>query len=180
MSGRPRPGAEAAGPALEEMVVELGRSRQALEALARAAALEARERYVTGRAGGQTDGSGQLALKLFEVPQGATGHLLLCAVDFAGVTLASPLTNANLWHAIYAGQPGSQTFTQLVQVGNMLDGQPLSPAVDAQLPYIYAYGDRWGSPTLVGPGSFFLAIDGATAARQVGVRYGVLLEQPEP
>lgn len=175
------PAAGSAGPPLTEMVAELADTRRALQALAAQARMEARERYVTGSAQGQTDTNGDLAVRLFEVPQGATGHLMLAAVDFAGATLASPVTSANLWHALYAGQQGaSATAAQVTSVGNMLDGQPLSPAVDAQLPYVYAYGDRWGAPTLVGPGAFWLVVDAATASRQVAVRFGVLLVQPEP
>jgi len=175
-------GTEVAGPAMVELVTIMARTASIMHSLEQRAKAEARQRLYAGRAAGQTDANGDVAIPLFEVPQGATGYLMRCAIDFAGVTPAGPLTNANLWHAIYeGGPPGSgMTAAQVVAVGNLLDAQPQSPTVDAVLPYVYAYGDRYAAPVLVGPGTFWAIVDAATAARQVGVRYSVLVEQPEP
>lgn len=176
----PPPGAASAGPALSEMVAELSRTRQALEQLTREARREAQERLHAGTVGGGTDANGDLALKIFEVPQGATGYLTLLAVDEAGVTAAVPDTSALLWHAIYAGSPGSPTAAQVARVGNMLDCLPQAPGTDAQIPFVYVYADRYASPALVGPGVFWLVVDAAAANVQVAVRFNVLVVQPEP
>lgn len=173
----PAPGGDSAGPPLTDLVYELSRTRQALEQLVGRARSDSIVLLNAGVVGGQTDGSGDLALKLAEVPQGATGHLMLAAIDEAGVTPAAPDTAGTLWHAIYAGPPGSATAAQVIAVGNLMDCQPLTPAADAQIPHAYTYGERWGAPTLRGPQSFWLVIDGATASRQIAVRYAVLIEQ---
>lgn len=176
----PAPGEEAAGPPLTHLVVDLRRAVDALEALYRRARQEAQVRYVTGRAGGQTDANGDAAIFLFEVPQGATGYLVHCALDEDGVTPANPDTSLNLWHAIYAGSGKDQTRAQVVAVGSLLDCTPQSPGIDTQIPFVYLYGEHYAAPTLVGPQSFYLVIDAATASKQIGVRFGLLIEQPEP
>ena len=177
----PAPGEEAAGPALTNLVRELRESVIGLESLYRQALRTARERYYTGVALDQTDSNGDAVIHLFSVPQGATGHLLLAAVDEAGVTPAAPDTSANLWHAIYAASgPGMERAADVAVVGSLMDCLPTSTTVDAVIPFAYLYGDRYSAPTLVGPQSFYLVIDAATAARQVAVRYGVLVVQPEP
>ncbi len=176
----PPPGAEAVGPPLTDLVIEMRRAAQAMEALYRQAKLEALERLQTGVTQGVTDGNGDAVLRIFEVPQACTGYLMLCAVDEAGVTPATPDTSATLWHAIYAGGAGSPTAAQVTAVGNQLDQIPNSPTVDGQIPFTYIYADRYSAPALVGPGVFYLVIDAATATRQVAARYQVLVVQVEP
>lgn len=175
----PAPGTESAGPALTELVVEFRRTTQALEQLTRQARLDAQLRLATGVVTGNTDANGDAALRLFEVPAGATGSLMLLALDEGGVTPAAPDTAGTLWHAIYAGPQGASSAAQIISIGNMLDCQPLTPAADAQIPYSYTYADRWGAPTLRGPQTFWLVVDGATAARQLAARFAVLLSQPD-
>lgn len=174
------PASEVAGPPLTELVYQLRRAADGLHSLYARAKQESQVRYYTGRAQGQTDGNGDVAIWLQEVPQGATGYLTICAIDMAGVTPAAPVTSANLWHAIYAGGGINLTAAQITVVGAMLDCSPDSPVADGQLPFVYRYGDWRCSPTLVGPQSFYVVIDAATAARQIGVRFGMLIEQPEP
>lgn len=176
----PAPGALSAGPALTEMVEQLSRTRQALEQLTREARAEARTRYVSGVATIDLDANGDGAVLLLEVPQGATGHLCWATFDIAGATPAAPVTNADLWMGIFAGQGGTLTGAQAARVGSLLACEPNDVAAAAQLPFRFSYGDRWTAPTLVGPLGFVAVVDGATAELQVAVRYGVLLEQPEP
>ncbi len=173
----PAPGSEVAGPALTELVYELRQYTRGMMELLSRAKTEARIRYITGRAVGQSDANGDAVIMLEQVPQGATGHLVWCAIDLAGVTPAAPMTAATLWHAIYAASSASRNP---VAVGALLDCSPNDPAVDAQLPHVYSYGDPYTSPTLVGPEAFYVVVDATTAARQIGVRYGLLIEQPEP
>lgn len=174
------PGEEAAGPALTELVAQLSRTRVALEQLTREARREARQRYVSGIVTIDLDGSGDGAVLLCEVPQGATGHLCWATFDIAGATPGNPVTNADLWLGIFAGSGGTLTRAQVVATGALLDCEPRSPLANAQLPFRFSYGERWTAPTLVGPLGFVAVVDAATADLQVAVRYGVLLEQPEP
>lgn len=176
----PAPGSESAGPALADMVGELARTRQALEQLTREARRESRQRYVSGIATIDLDSNGDGAVLLLEVPQGATGHLCWATFDIRGATPAAPVTGADLWLAIYAGSGGTLTAAQVAVTGALLDCEPNSVAAAAQLPFRFDYGERWTAPTVVGPTGFVAVVDGATADLQVAVRYGVLLEQPEP
>ena len=180
--GRPgAPGSESAGPPLTDLVWEMRRAVEALEGLYRGARLEAQVRYQAFGVQLQLDANGDGAAKLFEVPGGATGYLMHCALDEAGVTPAAPDTSATLWHAIYASAAGgTPTAAQLAVVGNLLDCTPMSPTVDAQIPFVYLYGAKEAALVLVGPGSFYLVVDAATASRQCFARGGVLVEQPEP
>lgn len=175
----PAPGEESAGPPLTEMVALLGRTVAGLDALYRQARQEAVKREYHGVASGQTDANGDLAVRLYEVPQGATGKLLYATFDLAGVTPASPMTAATLWHGIYAAPAGASTLAQVVAVGAMLDCQPDTVAADTQLPFPYHW-DYLAGPGLVGPGAFYAVVDATTAARQLAVRFGVCIEQPEP
>jgi len=176
----PAPGEESAGPALTDLVRETRRAATALEALYRQARYEAGERLYPVMVPFATDGNGDAAIKVFEVPQGATGYLMQLALDQAGVTPAAPNTSASLWHAIYAGPQGTLTQAQVRAVGALLDCSPLTPAADAQIPYVYTYGDRYGAPALVGPGVFWFVVDAATASVQHAIRANLLVVQPEP
>lgn len=177
----PAPGAESAGPPLTDLVQELKRAAEGLESLYRQARFEARERVQTVRAQDDTDGNGDALLELLSVPQGATGYLMSLVLELSGVTPAAPMTSATLWHAIYAASgPGISVSAQVVAQGALLDCSPLTPAADAQLPYVYTYGDRYGAPTLVGPQTFYAVVDAATAARVVSARASILIVQPEP
>lgn len=175
----PAPGAESAGPALAEMVVELGRTRQALEQLTREARREAALRFISGVATIDLDANGDGAVLLVEVPQGATGHLCWATFDIAGATPSNPMTSATLYHGIYAGAGGTLTAAQVTRVGSLLDCRPNEVAADAMLPYSYQYGGQYAGPVLRGPSGFVAVVDAATADLQVAVRYGVLIEQPE-
>lgn len=177
----PAPGAESVGPALVDFVQELRRTTAGLEALYSQARLEAMYRTQRGVAQGQTDSNGDLVLPLFTVPGGCTGYLMYAAIDEAGVTPAAPDTNANLWHAIYAAAaPLATRQADVVAVGQLLDFQlTAATAGDAKIPDVYRYSDKVGAPSIHGPLTFYLVVDAATAARQVAVRYAVLVEQPE-
>jgi hypothetical protein len=173
------PDPDVAGPALTPIVYELQRVVNGLDVLYSRARMEAQLRPQVGVAQANTDANGDAVLKLFEVPQGATAYLLLCALDQAGVDPASPQTSATLWHAIYGAGAGVST-TGVVAVGNLMDARPNAPTPDAQIPFAYVYASRYGAPTLVGPATFYAVIDGAGATRQVAARFVALIEQPEP
>lgn len=175
-------GAPIAGPALTDLVVQLARTNDALGQLYRQAQAEARERRHGFVKSTQSDAGGEAVLELFTVPQGATGYLMYLALEGDGATPGTPVTSATMWHAVYgSSDPGLKTFAQLTaQLGGLLDCQPLTPAADAQVPYVYTYGDRYGAPTLVGPGTFYLVVNDFTASRQMVARGAVLVEQPEP
>ena len=179
---RPRaPAEEVAGPALTDLVAEFRRANDGMAQLLQRAKMEAIERCYHGRTQFGTDSNGDGCASLFAVPQGATGYLMMLAIDQDGVTPAAPNTAPTLWHAIYDGsQPDITDPTKIIKVGSLLDCSPLSPAADAQLPYVYTYGDRYGAPTLVGPGVFYFVVDGATASKQHALRYNVVIAQPEP
>jgi hypothetical protein len=153
-----------------------------LEQLYHQARYEAMYRIQRGVAQGATDSStGDALLQLFQVPQGCTGYLMLCALDEAGVTPAVPDTSATLWHAIYGTGGPASTQAGVVAVGQLFDFQLNAPTRgDAMLPDVYKYAAKEGAPSLVGPGVFWAVIDAATVSRQVAARYAVLVEQPEP
>lgn len=174
----PAPGEISAGPALTELVVETRRAAVAIEQLTRAARAEAHVREYQLRGSFNTDANGDGGARLFEVPQGATGYLVWLALDQVGVSPAGPDTSADLWHALYSGAGASAAA--VIAVGNLLDCQPLTPAADAQIPYVYSYGSRESAPTLIGPEAFWIVVDGATASRTHGYRGKVIVLQPEP
>lgn len=179
-SGRP-PGEEIAGPSTSPLVVETLQALRAEIALLAQARIESRDRYNPLSTVGQTDGNGDAVIELYTVPGGSTGHLVWVAVDEDGVTPGAPDTSDDLWHAIYAGQPGAPpTAASIRSVGSLLDMQPASPITNAQIPSVYVYGSEHSAPSLVGPGTFYLVIDGATASIQIGVRFGIVLHAPEP
>lgn len=173
----PEPGSEVGGPALTDLVVEIRRAVEGLHHLYGQARSQLRERIQTERVGFNTDASGNAIVSLFQVPDGATGYLMLCSLEERGKTPASPDTSAELWHGIYGLASAGQGITT-VPFGGMLDCSPLTPAADAQIPYVYTYGDRHGAPTLTGPGTFYFVVQGATASVQGSVRAQVLVCHP--
>lgn len=177
----PYPGREVGGPALTDLVMTIRQVAEGMEALYRQARFESMRRIQRGVTPGQTDANGDCILPLFQVPQGATGHLMLCALDEAGVTPAAPDTNANLYHGIYGITGPTQRAADVIAVGNLLDTlADAATAGDFKIPAVYKYTDPLGAPSLVGPGMFVAYIDAATAARQVAARWAVYVEQPEP
>lgn len=177
----PYPGTEAGGPPLVDLVRMLERVAIGQEALYRQARWEATRRIQRGVTNGATDANGDAILPLFQVPQGATGYLMLCTLDEAGVTPAAPDTNANLYHGIYATNGPVSRAADVIAVGQLLDTLPdAATAGDFKIPAVYKYPDAAGAPSLVGPGFFVVYIDAATATRQVAARWAVLVEQPEP
>lgn len=178
----PAPGSDSTGPALTELVVSVRQAVAALQALYSQARAEAMYRIQRGVAQGATDGTtGDALLQLFQVPQGCTGYLMLCALDEAGVTPAAPDTSGTLWHAIYGTAGPAANQADVVAVGQLFDFQLNAPTRgDAMLPDTYKYASKEGAPSLVGPGVFWAVIDAANTARQVAARYAVLVEQPEP
>lgn len=168
------------GPELAQMVQLLERTAEGLAALYRMARLEAQYRYQSYNVGFESDSNGDGAVLLFEVPQGATGYLMHCAVDEAGVTPATPDTRATLWHAIVAAGGGTPTAAQVKQARALLDCSPVVPTIDTQIPFVYLYGDPKAAPCLVGPQAFYLVVDAANPAVQISARGGVYIEQPEP
>jgi hypothetical protein len=166
---------------LTPLVYELRRAAEGLEKLHSQARREAQVRYLPLSAALQTDGNGDGAVKLYEVPGGATAWITWLAVDEGGaVTLAAPDTRATLWHGIFAGQPGTPSAAQVVAQGSLLDGQPSSVAADAQIPAVYTYGSERAGPCLIGPGSFYFVVDAANANVRLAIRCGVYVETPEP
>lgn len=180
----PAPGREAVGPTPVDFVLATREAVRAELELARIARMESRERLYELTKQGQSDSNGDLFLELFSVPGGATGHLMRCAVDMAGVTPAAPVTSANLWLAIVAQSSAGMTApptASAVQVGSLLHFSPVSVAADAQIPCLLVDAEHPESaPTLVGPATFYLQVDATTAARQLAARFSVLVRQPEP
>ncbi len=177
----PPPGEEVAGPAITPLLVEVRHAIRAELALLAQAKLETQTRQQSGLAQGQTDASGNAALQLFQVPGGATGRLVWATLDEAGVTPAAPDTSATLWHAIYAASSaGIFDPTQIIAVGSLLDYRLNAPTRgDALIPDVYSYSDVKAAPTLVGPATFYLVVQAATATRRIACRYTVYIEQPE-
>jgi hypothetical protein len=169
-----------AGPPLTDLVVELRRTADAMMQLYRQAQFTARERVHRVKASAQLDANGDAAIELFQVPQGSTGYLMILAIEQGTATPGTPITSATLWHAIFGHTDGGQKSAAQAAAGTLLDCSPITPAADAQIPYVYTYGDRYGSPTLVGPGTFYLVIDASTASEAVHVNGSVLVCQPEP
>jgi hypothetical protein len=177
----PAPGAESAGPALVDLVQDLGHTVRVMQSLFMDARRDLRYRYQTVRAQFQCDANGDGAVELFEVPQGAVAALVILAIDSGGaaITPANPDTGANLWHAIYAAGGGSGTAAQVAAKGNLLDCRPNAPTPDAQIPFAYVYGSEQAAPRLQGPEAFYLVVDAAAANSQILARGVVCIEQPE-
>lgn len=174
--GRVLPG-PGAGPPLTELVVELRRAIDAQNQLALRAARDLQERRVQVAAQANPDGSNDVVMQIYEVPQGALAYLIGLAVEQDGATPATPTTSATLWHAIY-GCPsgGSKTIAQVIAQGQLLACQPDSPAADTQLPYVYNFGDS--APSVFGPGALYLVADSVTAARVVSCRGTIKVCEP--
>lgn len=174
----PAPGAESAGPPLVDLVQELRATTAAAMRLFADARRDVQYRFQQIRAQVTLDANGDGAVILYQVPQGASAALTWLAVDEASVTPANPDTSANLWHAIYAGPPGSPTAVQVAARGALLDCRPTAPGTDAQIPTSYIWGDQKAAPRLVGPECFWFVIDAGTANAEVFLRGVACVEQP--
>jgi hypothetical protein len=178
----PPPGEEVAGPALAPFLLELrGALRAELELLA-SARLGSRARTYSGVASGQTDGSGNAVLPLFEVPNGGIGRLVWATIDEAAVTPATPDTSGSLFHGVWAASAsGITTVAAVVAVGSLLDYRLNAPTRgDALIPDVYSYGSEVAAPTLVGPATFYFVVEAANTAKQVACRWTVVVDQPNP
>lgn len=178
----PPPGEESAGPALSPFVVETFAAIRAELELARLARRENERRTFELFKAGNADANGDLLLELFSVPAGSTGHLTRLCVDTPGSTPAAPITNANLWLAVIALSSAGMTTPPVanrVPLGSMLHCSPNTPAVDAQIPCVLVDSeDAEGSPTLVGPATFYLQVDASTASLAIAARFVVICETP--
>lgn len=166
----PAPGAESVGPPLTPLVSPAAWAADVAERLHRIAAFDLLRRTQLIGASGNTDANGDAAVHLFTVPAGSHAYLTWLCVDMPGVTATAPDTSASLWHGIYGAQSGIVTLAQLLQAGQQLDSIPNTPGTDAQIPFTYLYGGLEAAPTLSGPMAFYLAVDAATAARQLVIR----------
>ncbi len=176
----PQPGAESVGPALTQLVQATAQAQQTLNALVRSAQHEERKRMQQFSKAGNTGETGDLLLELFTVPAMCTGYLGWVSIDEAGVTPANPDTSNDLYLALYAASGAGMTeAAQVVAAGSLLDAIPSAPNVNAQVPFTFVYGHWRTAPMLIGPSTFYLVVDAATAARQVSARGAVYIEQPD-
>ena len=87
--------------------------------------------------GGQTDGTtGNLTMRLFDVPQGFTAKITRLIVESASFSPASPFSTANAWHAIVSAPTGTQVDPTKVwgsgmvrDFGPVTAGGPIIPAL---------------------------------------------------
>jgi len=147
----PYPGSESVGPALYDLVMRTNRALDVQGELLHEAIIAGKRRKVIENVTGETDGSGNLDLKIFQVPQGYNFTATRVNVEAAGFTPASPFSNAAAWIALIRGT----SFT----VGSLLDFGPATPG-SAIIPSIFSTSDNH-APTLNGGEILTLHIVGA-------------------
>lgn len=106
----PEPGSESAGPSMFHLVQETRRSLEVQNHLLKAAIPLMDQRIVVDYATGQTDGSGNLDLKIYQVPQGYQFITTRVNIEDGTHTPGNGFTAANCWMALIRGdkwQPGS-------------------------------------------------------------------------
>src|SRR5215467_1673243 len=86
----PYPGSESVGPALYDLVMRTNRALDVQGELLHEAIIAGKKRWVIENVTGQTDGSGNLDLKIFQVPQGYHFTATRVNVEAAGFSPASP------------------------------------------------------------------------------------------
>lgn len=170
----PAPGGESAGPPLTMLDFQTSLERMLERLLERDARQRSGYRYYEAVIPFATDASGNAAVKLFEVPAGALGSLVLVAVDEAGVTPQSPDTRATLSLELVIGSAGT---TLSASVGELVDCLPQTPGVAAQIPSTFNYGDKETSPRTTGPRAFWLVVQNANASKQCAARIGVCVDR---
>lgn len=93
----PEPGIESAGPAMFDLVKETRRSLDVQNQLLRAAIPLMDRRIVVNYVNAQTDGSGNLDVVVYRVPQGMQFITTRVNIEAVGFTPAAPYSNAAGW-----------------------------------------------------------------------------------
>jgi hypothetical protein len=99
----PNPGQELVGPAMFQFIERTNRAILVQEELIKAAIPYLHDQRITEGATGQTDGSGNLDLKLYVVPQGYKFTATRVNLEAVGFTPASPFSAATAWVALIRG-----------------------------------------------------------------------------
>lgn len=123
----------------------------------------------SGVAAGNTDGSGNLVLGIYQVATGTEYRTSRIVVEVDGSTPSSPFTGVG-YCAIYAlDSPQGLTVTTATVLGGLRDVAAGS-ATQAFLPAIFEYGDHQ-SPRIRGPKWLAVVISAGPASKRVTVYY---------
>lgn len=184
----PAPGSESAGPALADLVAQMGYVTRGMEALVMRASREARNRTELIRAQLALDANAEGAVKLFEVPQGAEACLTWLTVDVQDPAVhptqgAKRTLGADEWHALYSG--GSNTAAQfdLARGSLLMPGWDILEAV--MFPFMYPITSMECAPRLKGPEAFWFvkrnSLGGGTPSsnQTLTLRGAAIVYQPE-
>lgn len=129
----PEPGNESAGPAMFNLVQETKRALEVQSALLRAAIPLLDTRIVVDYATGQADASGNLALKIYQVPQGYQFITTRVNIENGIATPGAPFTAAGAWMGLMRGDS--------FRPGSLIDFVPNPPgAGGVVLPAIFSDG----------------------------------------
>jgi hypothetical protein len=135
----PSPGSEVAGPAMFDLVREVKQAQLVGQALLKSAFSLLDKRTIVRQESGQTDGSGNVDIPLFTVPQGFEFVVTRVNVESPAFTPATPFSSATGWIALARGAiiggPGA------LGPGAILDFLPNPPvATGAILPALFTDG----------------------------------------
>lgn len=130
----PYPGSESAGPALYDLINRTTRALEIQTRLIHEAIPLLNSRHVVTYAAGQTDGSGNLDLVLYRVPQGMQFVCTRVNVEDGTHTPGNPFTSATGWIALIRGDKW--------QPGSIIDMWPNPPAGNANfIPILFSDGN---------------------------------------
>jgi hypothetical protein len=179
----PAPGEESAGPAMTALVFEMRRAVEIATALQRQAIFDKQHRNdIIQRVPFQTDGSGNAAGKLFEVPGGATAYLMRFVLELQGRTPATAALAAGAY-AVISSQPAQGAAGTAPPIGSSLLWLPdaTQSAQPLAIPAVLNFAHPVAAPALRGPQSFYFTLVGvaAIASLQGSVGINLNIEQPD-
>lgn len=123
--GPPAPGSESAGPGMFDLVRETKHAQHVASVLMEQASQMLRQRTITEKVTGVTDGAGLLDMVVYQVPMGFEVIVTRLNVEAVGFTPAVPYTNAAGWLALIEGARFG--------VGSMIDFIPNPPAASGPI-----------------------------------------------
>lgn len=155
----PYPGSESVGPNMYDLIMRTNQALDAQGELIREALIAGKRRWVIEATSGETDASGNLDLKVFQVPQGYHFTITRVNVEGAGFTPASPFSAASAWIALIRGA--------LFAPGSILDFGPASSG-GVILPSIFSTSDNH-APALNGGEILTLHVVGSATLANIGI-----------
>jgi hypothetical protein len=159
----PHPGEESVGPNMYDLVIRTNRSIEVQNELLRSAIPMLNKRVVINYATGTTDGSGNLDLIMYRVPQGFQFITIRVVVEDATHSPGNPFTGAAAWIALIKGDKYAQ--------GSIVDFLPNPPNANGViLPALFSDGVTEG-PVFRGGESASIHINAGPPTTDIWARF---------